>query len=227
MVYIKKSMQTKPELGSLRLVRAEQILQKVTLPDYKTHVYPDRLQSKRWGQFPEYIPSTQNKKKPIRRGAIITITEGWQHWKSHRKHCQNSTKGNSHTHSVEGQWVLGMEYYSDKQFLVEVHNISWKTHLQDNGIYSPKLQFNLNAVKHKKLNVKQLSINMTSDNSTHEDMVNFADFPITASPCDLSADSNKDTPFALRTLFIWNFHLGVALTIEERLLQKIDCSPIY
>ncbi|GFR07870.1 hypothetical protein TNCT_306251 [Trichonephila clavata] len=70
MVYIKKSMQTKPELGSLRLVRAEQILQKVTLPDYKTHVYPDRLQSKRWGQFPEYIPSTQNKKKPIRRGAM-------------------------------------------------------------------------------------------------------------------------------------------------------------
>lgn len=72
-LYKKINNANKIGIGSFRLDIAEQILQKVTLPDYKTRGRPScsdtpaRLQAKRWGHFPEYIPSTQNKRKPTKR----------------------------------------------------------------------------------------------------------------------------------------------------------------
>lgn len=65
-------MSSKNHYVNYRLDVAEQLLQNLKLPDYKTPGRPahgdtpSRLQAKHWGHFPRHIPATLKKKNPAR-----------------------------------------------------------------------------------------------------------------------------------------------------------------
>ncbi|KAG8233821.1 hypothetical protein J437_LFUL008043 [Ladona fulva] len=63
----------KKSITSFRLDVAEELLAKVTLPNYEVSGRPShgdtpvRLQAKNWGHFPDHIPPTAKKQYPTKR----------------------------------------------------------------------------------------------------------------------------------------------------------------
>lgn len=72
-LYSKLPNSTKQSMINFRLNIAQDILYKLSLPNYSTrgrpsqNEYPIRLQTKHWAHFPQHIPSTNKKKLPTKR----------------------------------------------------------------------------------------------------------------------------------------------------------------
>ncbi|XP_014487785.1 PREDICTED: piggyBac transposable element-derived protein 4-like isoform X3 [Dinoponera quadriceps] len=107
-LYSKINCTTKAGITSFRLAIAEELLEQLSLPNYKRRGRPSssdtpfRLAAKNWAHFPENIPSTKSKQHPGKRGKNYTAAyRGFRNKYGSKKDSNETTLRKKNTMGIQ------------------------------------------------------------------------------------------------------------------------------